>query len=197
MLDTLDLNSIQDEHARQCIRRLLNLVDELTQENRAQREELQRLRDEIQRLKGEQGMPTIKANTPKPPAPDYSSEPERHPPRTRGKRGARAPITVDRDEVLPVDPATLPPDAEFKGYDEVIVQDLVVRTDNVRFHKEKFYSPSEGKTYLAELPSGYRGEFGPGVRALALVFYFACQMSEPKIVELFHHVGVQISEGEI
>ena len=59
MLDTLDLNSIQDEHARQCILLLLNLVDELTQENRTQREELQRLRDEINRLKGEQGQPTI------------------------------------------------------------------------------------------------------------------------------------------
>ena len=197
MLDTLDLNTIADEHARQCIRLLLNLVDELTQENRTQREELQRLRDEIQRLKGEQGQPTIKANTSKPPAPDYSSEADRHPPRTRGKRGARAPIAVDRDEVLRVDPTTLPPDAEFKGYDEVIVQDLVLRTDNVRFHKEKFYSPAEGKTYLAELPSGYHGEFGPGVRALALVCYFACQMTEPKLLAFFEQVGLQISAGEI
>jgi hypothetical protein len=197
MLDTLDLNSIQDEHARQCIRLLLNMLDELTQENRTQREELQRLRDEINRLKGEQGKPTIKANTPQPRAPDYSSEQERHPPRERGKRGARAPIAVDRDEVLQVDPATLPPDAEFKGYDEVIVQDVVVRTDNVRFHKETFYSATEGKTYRAEPPAGYRGEFGPGVRALALVFYFACQMTEPKILAFFQHVGIQISAGEI
>jgi hypothetical protein len=77
------------------------------------------------------------------------------------------------------------------------VQDLVVRTDNVRFRKEKFYSPSEGKTYLAVLPPGYTGEFGPGIRALALVFAFACQMTEPKILAFFEHSGIQISAGEI
>ena len=33
--------------------------------------------------------------------------------------------------------------------------------------------------------------------ALVLVFYFACQMTEPKILAWLEHVGVQISAGEI
>jgi hypothetical protein len=197
MLDALDLSRIQDEHAREAIRLLLNLVEELKQDNRSLREENQRLRDEINRLKGEQGQPTIKANRSKAAAPDYSSERERHAPRDRGKRGQRAPISIDREQVLQVDPASLPPDAQFKGYDEVVIQDVVVRTDNVLFRKEKFYSATEGRTYLAALPPGYMGEFGPGIRALVLVFYFACQMTEPKILAWFHHVGIQISAGEI
>jgi FtsZ-binding cell division protein ZapB len=197
MVDSLDLTRIQDDHARQAIRLLLNLVEEVKQENRSLRDENQRLRDEINRLKGEQGKPTIKGNTPKVPAPDYSSERERHTLRERGKRGKRAPIPVDREQDLTVDPATLPPDAEFKGYEEVVVQDVVVRTDNVRFRKEKFYSAAERRTYLAELPAGYTGEFGPGIHALVLVFYFACQMTEPKIRAWFEQVGVQISAGEI
>jgi len=49
----------------------------------------------------------------------------------------------------------LPVDAEFKGYEEVVVQDIKLTTDNVLFRKQKYYSPSEGKTYLAELPDGY------------------------------------------
>jgi len=40
----------------------------------------------------------------------------------------------------------LPVDAEFKGYEEVVVQDIKLTTDNVLFRKQK-YSPSEGKTY--------------------------------------------------
>ena len=64
----------------------------------------------------------------------------------------------------------LPPDADFKGYEEVVVQDVVVHTDNVLFRKEKFYSPSQRKIHLAELPSGYQGEFGPGVRAMVIIF---------------------------
>jgi FtsZ-binding cell division protein ZapB len=197
LLDALDLGAIRDEHARQAIRLLLNLIEEVKQENRSLRDQNQRLRDENNRLKGEQGKPSIKANTPKTPAPDYSSERERRQPRERGKRGKRAPISIDREQTLMVDPATLPLDAEFKGYEEVVVQDVVVRTDNVCFHKEKFYSPTQGKTYLAELPTGYHGEFGPGIQALVLVFYFACQMTEPKILAFLQHVGIQISAGEL
>jgi FtsZ-binding cell division protein ZapB len=197
LLDALDLRRVQDEHAREAIRLVLNVVEELKQDNRSLREENQRLRDEINRLKGEQGKPTIKPNTAPAAPPNYSSERERHPPRERGKRAPRAPIPIDREQVMQVDPATLPPDAEFKGYDEVVVQDVVVRTDNVLFRKEKFYSATEGRTYLADLPPGYTGEFGPSLRALALVFYFACQMTEPKILAFFHHVGIQISAGEV
>ena len=197
MLDALDLSRIQDESVRQAIRLLLNLVEELKQENRALREDNQRLRDALNHLKGEQGKPAVKGNRPNSPAPDYSSERERHPPQRRGKRGPRAPIPIDREQTLTVDPATLPPDAEFKGYEEVVVQDIVVRTDNVLFRKEKFYSAATGKTYLAALPAGYHGEFGPGIHALVLICYFASKMTEPKIHAWFQQLGAQISTGAI
>lgn len=72
-----------------------------------------------------------------------------------------------------------------------------MRTDNVRFRKEKFHSPGEGKSYLAPVPRGYEGEFGPGIKSLALVLYFGSNMSEPKIAELLRSMGVQISDGEV
>ena len=74
------------------------------------------------------------------------------------------------------------------------MQDVVVHTDNVLFRKEKFYSPSQRKIYLAELPPGHQGE---GVRAMVIIFAFACQMTEPKILDWFRQVGVQISAGQI
>ena len=73
-----------------------------------------------------------------------------------------------------VDTAKLPPDAEFKGYEEVVVQDIKIETDNVLFRKEKFHSPTEHKSYLAELPAGYEGQFGPGIKAMTIVLYYAC-----------------------
>ena len=199
MLEALDLTSIQDERARQCILLLLNLVEDLKQENHTLREDLQRLRDEINRLKGEQGKPTIKpATKPDTTTPtDHSSERERHKPQAWAKSHKLDQIMIDREQVLTVDRAILPPDAAFKGYEPVVVQDISIQTDNVRFLKEKFYSATAGKTYLAELPLGYDGAFGPGIRALVIIFAFACQMTEPKIREWLHHVGVQISEGQI
>ena len=197
MLDGLDLSSIADERTRALVLRLLNLIETVTADLRAAQAENQRLRDEINRLKGEQGQPPTKPNVP-PAAPrDHSSEQERRRPRERVKRAKNATLSIDREQILTLDPATLPPDAEFKGYEDVIVQDLLLRTDNVRFRKAQYYAPSTGHTYLAPLPAGYVGQFGPGIKALTLVFYYASQMSEPKIHEFFTHLGVQIAEGTI
>jgi hypothetical protein len=197
MFDDLDLSGIQDERARQLIFRLLNLLEDVTADLRDAQAEIQRLRDEINRLKGEQGKPTFKPKTTKSSAPDHSSERERRKPSPRTKGSKNATIRIDREQVLEVDPAILPPDAEFKGHEEVVVQDVVFRTDNIRFLKEKYYAPSTDKTYLADLPRGYDGQFGPGLKALTLVLYFGGQMSEPKILDLFHNVGVQISDGQL
>ena len=200
ILDNLDLSRIADESVRQCIIHLMNLVEELSADLRAAQEEVQRLRDEINRLKGEQGKPPIKGNTtPVPPrAPrTYSSEQERRVPHEWTKGPKNATLRVDREQILTVDRTILPPDAEFKGYEDVIVQDVIFQTDTVCFHKEKFHSPGEQKTYLAPLPPGYAGQFGPGIKALSIVLSFGAQVSEPKIRELFHDVGVQISAGEL
>jgi hypothetical protein len=58
MLEDIDLDSIQDENARQLIVRLLNLIEAVTTDLRDAQAENQRLRDESNRLKGEQGKPS-------------------------------------------------------------------------------------------------------------------------------------------
>jgi hypothetical protein len=197
MLDNLDLNAIQDENARELIRQLLNLVEKLSTDLRDAQTEIQRLRNEVNRLKGEQGKPKIKGNTPKPPPTNHSSENERHKSRPRHRKSKKAEIKIDREQVLEVDPTVLPKDAEFKGYEDVVVQDILQRTDNIRFNKKKYYSASTRKTYLAELPRGYEGQFGPGIKALTLVLYHGIGTSEPKILEFFEECGIHISAGEI
>jgi len=197
MLDEIDLSGIQEENARQLVVRLLNLIEALSADLRDAQVEIQRLRDEVNRLKGEQGKPHIKANKPQPPRPDHSSEKERRKPRPHQKRSKKAAIRIDREQVLKVERASLPADAEFKGYEDVVVQDVVFGTDNVCFHKEKYYAASTGKSYLAELPRGYEGQFGPGIKALTLTLYFGAGMSEPKMLELYAYAGVQISKGEL
>ena len=196
MLDDLDLSNIADEHARQAIQLLLNLVETLSAENRALREENQRLRDENNRLKGEQGKPDILPNK-RPPATNHSSEEERHKERPHQKGRKVDQITIDRTEDCRVDRAILPKDAELKGYEPVVVQDLVLRTDNVLFRKEKWYAASTSRSYLAELPPGYDGEYGPNVKALAIVLAYGTKVSEPQILDLFRSAGCQVSAGSL
>ena len=189
MLDNLDLNAIQDENARELIRRLLNLIEQLSADLREAQAENQRLRDENNRLKGEQGQPKIKANTLKPVV-DHSSEKERRKSRQRHKSSKKATIQIDREQVVEVDRAKLQADDEFKGYEDVVVQDILLKTDNVCFHKQKYYAPSTRQTYLAQLPQGYAGQFGPGIKALTLSLYFGMGSSEPKILEFFENSAI-------
>jgi hypothetical protein len=138
MFDKLDLNAIQDENARELIGQLMNLVEKVSADLRDAQVANQRLRDENNRLKGEQGKPKIKGNTPKSPPTNHSSENERHKSRQRHKRSKKAEIQIDREQVVEVDPTVLPKDAKLKGYEDVVVQDILLQTDNIRFYKQKY-----------------------------------------------------------
>ena len=197
MFDDIELNAIQEENARELVKRLLNMVEQLSREVRELRVENQRLRDEVNRLKGEQGKPNIKGNKARSPKADHSSEPERQIKRTRHKKSKKVEVRIDREEVLKVDMQQLAADAEYKGYETVVVQDIQIKTENMLFRKEKYYSASRHTTYLAQLPAGYGGQFGPGIKSLILTLYFGVGTSEPKIREFLVNVGVQISKGEV
>src|SRR2546421_2119197 len=193
MVEDFDPTTIEDEGLRQVFISPMNLVEHLSVKVADQAEEIQRLRDENNRLNGEQGkpktLPNTKANT------ALSSEKERRASKPHHKANKHAQIRIDRVEVVKVEKEHLPADAQFKGYEDVIVQDVEFRTENIRFRKEKYYSPSQKKTYLAALPTGYTGQFGPGVRAWVLALYYEGGMSEPKILEVLQTVGMQISAG--
>ena len=194
MLEDFDPNTIQDEALRQVVIDLMNLVESLHAKVQEQAEEIQCLRDENNRLKGEQGKPHMKLNKP---ATHLSSEKERRESKPHRKASKQTEIRIDRVEVLKVDHELLPQDAQFKGYEEVIVQDIDFRTETIQFRKEKYYSPGQKRTYLAQMPAGYQGQFGPAVRAWVLALYYAAGMSEPKILELLHTVGMHISAGQL
>ena len=161
MLDDLDLNAIQDENAQELIRRAEPDRAVVGRSARGAGRELT-LRDEINRLKGEQGKPKIKSNTPKAPSADHSSEKERRKARQRHKGSKKAAIKINREQVVEVDRAWLPADAEFKGYEDVVVQDILLKTDNVCFHKQKYYAPSTRQTYLRNCHRGMQASSGRG-----------------------------------
>ena len=184
-LKGLDLSSIDssDNSVGHTLGFLLNAVEELIAENQQLREEIQKLRDKINRLKGEQARPTIR---PQKKDGDVSSEAERKIEKPKGKRPKRKPLKIDRTEHCKVDRTTLPADAIKKGVEKLIIQDIEFKAYTIEFHREIYYSPSQGKRYTGELPPGYSGEFGPGVKSLVCVLSHDANLSQPSIVRLLN-----------
>lgn len=116
----------------------------------------------------------------------------------RRKRNPKLPeIKIDREEKCSVDKGQLPDDAEFKGYEEKVVQDLLIKTDNVRFKREIYYSSSLKKTYIGDVPKGYEREYGPNLNAHIISMKYVNNMSIPKIEEFLNNVGIIISRSYI
>lgn len=208
ILDELtgDIDSIADKKAVAIIKVLINLVEMLAEENARLKETVQELKDEINRLKGEQGKPDIreqkKDNDDDPTNSDHSSE------KDRNKRGApkqRKPknkktqiVRIDRRVIIEFDKTTLPNDAEFKGYESRIIQDLKINTDNVEFKLPVYYSASLNKTFIAPMPAAYKGsEFGPGLKSLVITFYRDSGMTIPAIERFLQTFGIHISRSTL
>jgi len=197
LLGAIDPGAIADPALRALVVLLLNVVEDQQRQIAELRAENRQLRDEVARLKGEQGKPDLKGNTPKPPPTDYSSEQERRTPRAWRKGGKRDTLQIDREQRLELDRARLPADAVFKGYADVVVQDLVFRAETVRFRKAKWYSPGQRTTYLAPLPPGYAGQFGPGLKSFVLALGYGANVSQAPLLGLLRDAGVSISAGEL
>jgi len=197
MLDDLDPGRIADPVQRRAVREVLNLVEEQAAQIAGLKAEVQRLRDALARLQGEQGQPRVLPNK-RPASSDHSSEAERRPPSVGWHKGPKqAKLVIDRTEERRLDPAALPADAVFKGYAEVVVQEVVLRPEVIRFRLERWYSPGEQRTYQAPLPPGYHGQFGPDLKALALYLTYETNVSQAKLLALFTSVGVDLSAGQL
>jgi hypothetical protein len=191
------INGIADPAARAIISQLLNIVEALMQENKMLKAENQKLRDENNRLKGEQGKPNIRLQNKR----NISSEKERkqHNKNNKLKRSKSKnhKIKINRAVKCKINPKQLPEDAIFKGYKTVIVQDIIIKTSNIKFRKEVYYSASLNKTFTAHVPSGYEGEFGPQIKSLIITQHFKYKMTEPAIVEFLRDHGIEISAATV
>ncbi|MHC1624129.1 MAG: hypothetical protein ACXQTR_06020, partial [Candidatus Methanospirareceae archaeon] len=200
-LETINIrpDEIHDEQLSEAFRILLQLIEGLSGHVEKLRAENQKLRDEISLMKGEQSKPDIKPSGKKPNV-DISSEEERKPkntPKNRKPKTKKDEIKIDRVVVCEVARDILPDDAVFKGYQDVVVQEIIIKTDNVEYRKEIYYSPSQNKTYMGKTPSEIEGEFGPGVKSTILTLKHVANVSESKIHEFMGNFNIHIAPSTI
>ncbi|MDO9714489.1 IS66 family transposase, partial [Paracraurococcus lichenis] len=145
--------------------------------------------EEIARLKGLKGRPVIK-----PSGMDQATEPT--PPRggkSRRRRGKVTLLVPVQERVLP---ATAPSGSQFRGYQDFLVQDLVLRTEAVRYRRERWLTPA-GQLIVAPLPGGVDGHFGPELRRYVLAQYHQGQTTVSRLVAQLRAVGIAISKRQV
>lgn len=201
-LQSIDLTELNlDPSTQALIQQLLNHIELLTAENKELRIESQRLRDEVARLKGEKGKPKFKANRPVGQADpaklktEGQSKSRAAPTRRKPRRGR---IKIDREKVVELDRSQLPADVVHRGYRDVVIQNIIFKTDNVRYRLERLYSESQARLYEASLPQGLqRQSYGSELRAFVIILYFELRVPEEKILNLLQSLGIVISAGQV
>jgi len=192
-IEQIDFND--HESIKNLIKLLLNVIESQSKNIEELRKENQSLKDEINRLKGEKGKPKFSPNVPEKIESPQSQTIENK--KNWSKTAKKPRIKIDRTEIKDIDKSILPPDAEFKGYRTIIIQNIKFATDNVEYKLKYYYSESEKKTYEAKLPDDVKGEFGTELKAFIVYLYFGCRVTENKIKTILEESGIIISEGQI
>jgi hypothetical protein len=183
---SLLLPAISESETTPLVRQLLDIV-------RQQQEMIQQLRDEIARLKGLKTRPVI------------APSPLEAPPRPPRQPGQKRPGSAKRlktaqlimtDEVVPL---TDPPSGSvFRGFEDFVVQDLVICPRVIRYRRERWRTP-DGQTLVAELPADVLPDshFGPTLISYIIHQYHHQHVTQPLLWEQLDQLGIDISTGQL
>ncbi len=199
-LPHIDLENISDLSVRSAITILLNSFETIIKENQELKLENQELKNEIANLKGEQGKPNIKAQNNNI---DISSE--KHKPASKPKRKILSrknkiknkQIKIDNTVICPLNKDNLPTDIENKGYEITVSQNITFKSNNTEYRREKFYSPSLNKTFIAPLPENYNGYIDNNLKTFCHIFHHDWDITRNKLISGLCSIGIHLSAGTL
>jgi Transposase IS66 family len=184
MLPRFDLDRLSPADLKALVITLLEKIAALEHTVAAQREE-------IARLKGLKGPPPMKPSGMEQASGDVPAKGAGRKRRRKG-RGAAA-LTAHEERIVK---AEVPAGSRFKGYEDFLVQDVIVRAHVVRYRRERWLTP-DGHTVIAPLPAGVAGHCGADLRRYVLALYHQGQLTVPRLVEHLAVLGLQVSKRQV
>jgi len=112
------------------------------------------------------------------------------------KKSKKAELKIHQKE--PVKAKDVPTDWVLKGYRPYVIQDMIIKSNNIEYQREVWQSPDGSQTIVATLPVHLQGkQFGAILQTYILHQYYECCVSQPLIYTTLKDYGVQISKGQI
>jgi hypothetical protein len=177
------------------VKLLLAILEQQQEIINQQAREIEILKEEVKRLKKHKGKPRIK---PSQMNNDKSTNADSSNPKKRAgseKRNKNAELTIHEEKIISAE--HIPAGARFKGYQDYVVQDLVISAKNTRYRLERWQFP-DGSYHVATLPADITGyHFGPTLRSFIDYQYHHQHVTQPLLWAQLRDYGVDISTGEL
>ena len=154
------------------VQQLLSLIHSLSERLAAQDKKIEELEAEIRRIK----------NLPKKPDLKPSKLDEETPPTEEAKKKKKKEWKkgskkgkLEIHEQKPIPATSVPVGWQFVGYKSEIIQDFVVRANNIEYQLEVWQSPDGKEELIASLPEHLqRTDFGPILKGYIIHQYNDC-----------------------
>lgn len=153
------------------------------------------VKDELARLKGLPPRPPVKPSgmdkAVDAPKPELGAGKDKPAPRRRGGLLDKLKIT----QTIVVE-AQVPCGSRRKGFEEIVVQDVVLAPQVTLYRRER-WETADGKTIIAALDPAISGGYGPHLQRLVLMLHFAGQVTCERMVALLNGMGIVISKRQV
>jgi len=193
------ISNIFSKQIETYLKGLWSMIESLRNQLAEKSEKLEKAEAEIRRLKNLPKKPKIKPSQLDKPNPDPDKEDsEAKAKRRAGSEKRHKKVDLKIDETQRVAAKGVPENWVQKGYKSKIIQDFIIRSNNIEYQLEIWESPDGQEKIVADLaPHLQNTHFGPHLQAYILHQYNECGVSQPLISSSLADFGVDISTGMI
>jgi len=156
-----------------------------------------RLEAEVARLKKLPSRPKIK------PSALERDDPDEDPPPGGAGSGKKRPGSKKRKKRFPIHrtvmvaPPDLPGGSRLLGYQDYLVQDLLIQPCNTRYRLARYRTP-DGRQVTGQLSPHLQGtHFGPTLQSFMLYQYHHQRVTQPLLLQQLLEWGIDISSGQL
>ena len=177
---------------------LLSFISSLEERMLEKEAKIESLEAEIRVLKSLPKKPKLEASnldkTPDVGTGKSGGQPKKRP----GSEKRKKKETLEIHEYIKIELKDIPVGWQLVGYKNRIIQDIIVRSNNISYDLEIWRSPDGLEQRVASLPAYLtKKQFGANLEGYVLHQYYHCGVTQPLIYQTLCDYGVDISVGQI